>query len=47
MKYIFTDFHLNCMTKRNAVNDERTPFVETIVPPFNAYAKIMDALSFF
>ena len=46
MKYIFTDFQLNCMAKTISINDERTPFVETIVPPFKAFAKVLNALNF-
>ncbi|KAG0185774.1 hypothetical protein DFQ28_008799 [Apophysomyces sp. BC1034] len=34
------------MTKPSPINDERTPFVENVVPPFKAYAKVMDVLNF-
>ncbi|KAI7852720.1 hypothetical protein BDC45DRAFT_176539 [Circinella umbellata] len=46
MKYILTDFHLNCITKTPSINDERTPFVENMVPPFKAFAKVLSALNF-
>ncbi|KAI9006732.1 hypothetical protein CLU79DRAFT_824347 [Phycomyces nitens] len=46
MKYILTDFHLNCKTSKGSVNDERTPFVETVVSLLKAFAKNMDTLGF-
>ncbi|KAI9316680.1 hypothetical protein BX666DRAFT_188492 [Dichotomocladium elegans] len=46
MKYTLTDFHLNCLVKTNTLNDERTPFVESVIPPLKAYAKVLDMLTF-
>lgn len=39
MKYILTDFHLNCLAACKAINDERTPFVEHFIPAFKALPK--------
>lgn len=39
MKYILTDFHLNCLAPCKAINDERTPFVEHFIPAFKALPK--------
>lgn len=46
MKYTLMDFHLNCCPPFKSVNDERTPFVEPIVPPFKAFGKVLQPLEF-
>lgn len=46
MKYTLTDFHLNCLAASKAVNDERTPYIEHVVPPFKAFSKVFKILSF-
>lgn len=46
MQYALTDFHLNCLAPSKAVNDERTPYIENIIPPFKAFPKLFDIFSF-
>lgn len=46
IKYVLTDFHLNCMSTFKAINDERTPFVECIIPALKAFAKVLGDVEF-
>ncbi|CAO3589937.1 unnamed protein product [Absidia cylindrospora] len=45
IRYILTDYHLNCMDDDNTAN-ERTPFCEHFIPVFKAFARVTGLMKF-